>query len=73
MEMGRSAITGVDGLGQEIRKPDDPAYKQFEQTLASEFAGLEPISIAGDQQIHWFQGQNGRSLDSRLHPRRQVY
>jgi hypothetical protein len=45
MEMSRAALTGVDSLGQEIRDPEAPAYKQFEQTLFSTLGGLEPISL----------------------------
>jgi hypothetical protein len=44
MEMAKSALTGVDSLGQEIRDPNAPAYKQLEQTLWSEFLDLDPIS-----------------------------
>lgn len=45
MEMSRTALTGVDSLGNDIRNPEDPAYKQFEQTLLNTLTGLEPISI----------------------------
>lgn len=45
MEMSKAALTGVDSLGQEIRNPNDPAYKQFEETLASELAELKPITL----------------------------
>lgn len=44
-EMMKAALTGVNSLGNEIRDPTDPAYKQVEQTLMSEFAELEPISL----------------------------
>jgi hypothetical protein len=45
VEMAKSSITGVDSLGQEIREPNDPAYKQLEQTLAYELADIESISL----------------------------
>jgi hypothetical protein len=45
VEMSKAAIQGVDGLGQEIRNPNDPAYKQLEQTLAYELGDLNPISL----------------------------
>jgi hypothetical protein len=45
MEMSRTALTGVDSLGQDIRNPEDPAYKQFEQTLFNTLTGLDPISV----------------------------
>jgi hypothetical protein len=48
-EMAKSGLTGIDSLGQEIRRPEDPAYKQLEQTLLSEFAGIEPISLEAIQ------------------------
>ena len=44
-EMAKATITGVNSLGQEIRDPNAPPYKQFEQTLASELAELDPITI----------------------------
>lgn len=45
MEMSRTALTGVDSLGQDIRDPEAPAYKQFEQTLFNTLTGLDPISV----------------------------
>ena len=45
MEMSKSALTGVDSLGQEIRDSNSPAYKQLEQTLLYEFSDLDPISL----------------------------
>lgn len=45
MEMSRTALTGVDSLGNDIRNPEDPAYKQFEQTLFNTLTGLDPISV----------------------------
>jgi hypothetical protein len=45
MEMSRTALTGVDSLGNDIRNPEDPAYKQFEQTLYNTLSGLDPISV----------------------------
>lgn len=45
MEMSKAAITGVNSLGQEIRDPNAPAYKQFEQTLLNTLGDLEPISV----------------------------
>jgi hypothetical protein len=45
MEMSRTALTGVDSLGQDIRNPEDPVYKQFEQTLFNTLSGLDPISV----------------------------
>lgn len=47
--MGHSAITGVNGLGNEIRDPNSPAYKQVEQTLAYEFSDLDPIAVEAMQ------------------------
>ena len=45
MEMAKSSLTGVDSLGQEIRDPNSPAYKQLEQTLLYEFGDLDPIAV----------------------------
>lgn len=45
MEMSRTALTGVDSLSNDIRNPEDPAYKQFEQTLFNALTGLDPISV----------------------------
>src|SRR5208282_6134299 len=45
MEMSRTALTGVNSLGNDIRNPEDPAYKQFEQTLFNTLTGLDSISI----------------------------
>jgi hypothetical protein len=45
MSMAKAALTGVNSLGQEIRDSNSPAYKQLEQTLASVFSEVEPISI----------------------------
>jgi hypothetical protein len=44
-EMGRTALTGVDSLGEEIRDPNGSAYKKLEQTLANTLTGLNPISV----------------------------
>ena len=43
--MAYSAISGIDGLGQHFRDENDPAYKKVIDTLAYEYAELEPISI----------------------------
>lgn len=43
--MAISAYRGIDGLGNQIRNENDPAYKQLIQTLSYELADLEPISI----------------------------
>jgi hypothetical protein len=45
MEMSRTALTGVNSLGNDIRNPEDPVYKQFEQTLLNTLSGLDPISV----------------------------
>lgn len=45
VEMTKSSLTGVDSLGQDIRDPEAPAYKQFEQTLAYELGDIEAISL----------------------------
>lgn len=37
--------TGVNGLGQQIRDPNAPAFKKLEQTLANSLSEFEPISI----------------------------
>ena len=44
-----STITGVDGLGREIRDPNAPAYKQLEQTLAYIFKDIQPISASATE------------------------
>jgi hypothetical protein len=43
--MAKSAWTGIDSLGNEIRDPNSPAYAQVVQTLAAELHDLEPISV----------------------------
>lgn len=37
--------TGLNSMGQEIRDPNSPAFKQLEQSLAYTLQRLEPISI----------------------------
>jgi hypothetical protein len=49
MEMARTGLTGVDSLGNDIRNPEDPAYKQVEQTLVNTLTGLDPISVEAIQ------------------------
>jgi hypothetical protein len=48
-EMGKAAITGVDGLGQEIRRENDPTYKKIEETLAYELADINSLTIEAIQ------------------------
>jgi hypothetical protein len=45
VEMMRTGLEGVDSLGREVRDPNGPLYKQVAETLAYEFADLEPISL----------------------------
>jgi hypothetical protein len=43
-EMMKSALTGVDSLGREVRKPDSPLYLQTAESLAAMYSDLLPIS-----------------------------
>lgn len=45
IEMIHAAWTGINGLGDNIRNENDPAYKQLEQTLLYTFADIDPIAI----------------------------
>jgi hypothetical protein len=58
MEMMSTALKGVDSLGQEVRDPDGPAYKQIEQTLLYELADVEPISL---EAINKSRGNTGKN------------
>jgi len=44
-----STITGVDGLGREIRDPNAPKFKQLEQTLLHIFKDVQPISATATE------------------------
>jgi hypothetical protein len=59
MEMSRTALTGINSLGDDIRNPEDPAYKQFEQTLANTLTGLNTISI---EAINKSTGPTGKKV-----------
>lgn len=43
-EMMKSALTGVDSLGREIRKQDSPLYLKTAESLAAMYSDLVPIS-----------------------------
>lgn len=44
-EMTRTTITGINNLGDEIRNPQHPAYKQLEETIANSMADINSISL----------------------------
>lgn len=44
-DMTRTTITGINNLGDEIRNPEDPAYKQLEQTIANAMTDINSISL----------------------------
>jgi hypothetical protein len=44
-EMAMAAKTGINSLGDDIRDPEAPAYKQLEQTLAYELSEINSISF----------------------------
>ena len=63
MEMGRTALTGVDSLGNDIRDENAPAYKQFEQTLYNTLTGLDPISVEAIEKSNGPTSAKTKTLD----------
>ncbi len=41
----RQTFMGVNSLGQEVRDPNAPAYRQLEQTLSALIGDIQPISV----------------------------